>query len=251
VVELAQVSRQDLEAFLAEMDRRGYRASTRNRKAHALKSWFAYLEECGVTGENLARKLVPPAERRSEPRFLSAAEYKELQLACRNHPRDAAMVELFLQTGMRLSELARLTLDDVELPRRISRHPDDIGTVRVIRKGGQVATIPLNHKACRAVKSWLEARPDVEHRALFVTKFGTAMQPRAIQQTIQKYLKEVGIAGASVHTLRHTMATHHVAQGTDLRTVQETLGHASLETTALYVSLAKQVQRKALQEHAL
>ena len=66
-----------------------------------------------------------------------------------------------------------------------------------------------------------------------------------------KYLKEARIIGASVHTLRHTMATHHVARGTDLKTVQETLGHASLDTTTIYVSLAKRAQRKALQEHAL
>jgi integrase/recombinase XerC len=64
-------------------------------------------------------------------------------------------------------------------------------------------------------------------------------------------MKEAGILNASVHTLRHTMATHHIARGTDLRTIQETLGHASLETTARYISLAKLAQKKALQEHAL
>jgi site-specific recombinase XerD len=77
------------------------------------------------------------------------------------------------------------------------------------------------------------------------------MSIRAIQERVQKYLDEAGITGASVHTLRHTMATHHVAHGTDLKTVQETLGHASLATTTIYVSLAKTAQRKALQEHAL
>ncbi len=68
---------------------------------------------------------------------------------------------------------------------------------------------------------------------------------------IQHYLEEAGIRDASVHTLRHTMATHHVANGTDLKTVQETLGHTSLAMTSIYVSLAKTAQRKALEEHAL
>ena len=68
---------------------------------------------------------------------------------------------------------------------------------------------------------------------------------------VSKYLKEAEIKGASVHTLRHTMATHHIARGTDLKTVQETLGHASLSTTAMYVQLAKKAQKRALQEHAL
>ncbi len=84
-----------------------------------------------------------------------------------------------------------------------------------------------------------------------VTKFKTLMNKRVIQQTVATYLKEAGIQGASVHTLRHTMATHHIARGTDLKTVQETLGHADLATTTNNDTLAKTAQRKALQEHAL
>jgi site-specific recombinase XerD len=100
----------------------------------------------------------------------------------------------------------------------------------------------------------LEAyQADMDRRglALFVTKFKTPMSGLSIQNAVTKYLKEAGIAGVSVHSLRHTMATHHVAKGTDLKVVQETLGHASLATTTLYVSLAKKAQRKALQAHAL
>ena len=152
---------------------------------------------------------------------------------------------------MRLSELSRLTLDDVELPARVTQELDNLGVATVTRKGGSRDTIPLNYKACRALKMWIQARPVVEHDALFVTKFRTAMKPRAIQAMVSKYLKEAEIKGASVHTLRHTMATHHIARGTDLKTVQETLGHADLTTTAMYVQLAKKAQKRALQEHAL
>ena len=77
------------------------------------------------------------------------------------------------------------------------------------------------------------------------------MTARSIQYMVSKYLTETGIPRASVHTLRHTMATHHVARGTDLKTVQVTLGHASLATTSIYVSLSKRAQKKALHEHAL
>ena len=94
-------------------------------------------------------------------------------------------------------------------------------------------------------------RPEVDHDALLVTKFKAPMSRRAIQYRVRKYMDEAGIKGASVHTLRHTMATHHVARGTDLKTLQETLGHADLATTSIYVSLAKKAQRQALQENAL
>jgi site-specific recombinase XerD len=87
--------------------------------------------------------------------------------------------------------------------------------------------------------------------ALFITKFGKPVGPRAIQYLVAKYLSEAQIKGASVHTLRHTFATHHVAQGTSLRTVQEVLGHASLKTTSIYVQLAQEGMRRELQEHAL
>jgi integrase/recombinase XerD len=129
--------------------------------------------------------------------------------------------------------------------------PDNTGSVRVTRKGRKTQVIPLNYKACQALEAYLKIRPEVDHEALFVTKFKEPMSLRAIQYRVQKYFKEARIKGASVHTPRHTMATHHVARGTDLKTIQETLGHADLATTSIFVSLAKKSQRQALQEHAL
>ena len=251
VTKADDVSLRDLESYQAEMDRRGYKPSTRQRKTYAIKSFFRFLEHHGVIAENAASGLVPPRPEKREPRFLSEEEYRRLLRVCSHEPRDAAVVELLLQTGMRLSELAGLTVTDVEIPKRITRNPDNTGTVRVLRKGGKTQLIPLNYKACQALAAWLKVRPEVDHDALFVTKFKAPMSPRAIQYRVTKYLDEAGIKGASVHTLRHTMATHHVARGTDLKTIQETLGHADLATTSIYVSLAKKAQRQALQENAL
>ncbi len=152
---------------------------------------------------------------------------------------------------MRLSELAPLTLADVVLPKRITRDIESMGSVRVQRKGGKIERIPLNYKACQAIAAYLKVRPKVEHNGLFITKFKTRMTPRSIEYMVTKYLAETGIRHASVHTLRSTMATHHVLRGTVLKTVPVTLGHASLTTTTIYVSLSKRVQKKALQEHAL
>jgi site-specific recombinase XerD len=249
---LAELSLRHLEAYQAEMDKRSYSASTRNRKTHSIKSLFHFLYRLGITNHNIADKLIPPSVVKNEPRFLTEAEYQRLLRECSHKPRDAAMIELFLQTGMRLSELAKLQLTDIDIPKRITPDPDNMGWVRVKRKGGKIENIPLNHKACKAVASYLLVRPDIAgETALFISQFKRPLSTRAIQHRLTKYLSEAGITGASVHTLRHTMATHHVARGTDLKTVQETLGHADLKTTSIYVSLAKTAQRKALQEHAL
>lgn len=248
---IGRLSLQDLEAYQAEMDRRGYEPSTRKRKTYAIKTFFKFLHRQGITATNIAERLIPPPPRRREPRFLSEEEYQRLLRVCSHNPRDAAIVEVFLQTGMRLSELAGLKLSDLELPKRISRDPDNTGSARIRRKGGKEDTVPLNYKACQAIASYIKVRPKVAIEQVFLNKFKQPLSPRAIQYTIADYLEQVGIKNASVHTLRHTMATHHIARGTDIKTVQETLGHASLSTTTIYVSLAKKAQKKALQEHAL
>ncbi len=251
ITRIADISLRHLEAYQAEMDRRNYAASTRNRKTQSIRILFQFLQLHGITETNLAAKLIPPAIQKTEPRFLTESEYQRLLRACSHNARDAAIIELFLQTGMRLSELAKLQLSDIDIPKRITADPDNTGSVRVRRKGGKTEYIPLNYKACKALAAYLKVRIDVGYPALFLSQFKQPMSNRAIQQRVEKYMEEAGIEGASVHTLRHTMATHHVARGTDLKTVQETLGHASLATTTIYVSLAKTAQRKALQEHAL
>jgi integrase/recombinase XerC len=251
VTRIADVSLRHLQAYQAEMDRRRYASSTRNRKTQSIRILFQFLHLHNITETNLAAKLIPPPIQKTEPRFLTQSEYQRLLRVCSHHARDAAMIELFLQTGMRLSELAKLQLSDIDIPKRITADPDNTGSIRVRRKGGKTEYIPLNHKACKAIAGYLQVRIDAGYPALFLNKFKEPMSTRAIQLRVEKYLKEAGIEGASVHTLRHTMATHHVARGTDLKTVQETLGHKSLATTTIYVSLAKTAQRKALQEHAL
>jgi len=250
-MKVGQVTRADLEAFLAYLDQKGYSGAARRRKVYAIRSFFSFLEDAEAVAANLAAKLTPPKQEKKEPRVLTEEEYKALLRACNHEVRDSAIIELLLQTGIRLSELAGLTLADVELPRTISRNPDDTGSLHVKGKGRKERTIPLNYKACKALKAWLRIRPEVDHDALFVTKFRKPMGPGALQYVVKKYLKEAGIKGASLHTLRHTFATHHVAKGTSLRSVQEALGHADLKTTSVYVSLARKVMNRELQEHAL
>jgi site-specific recombinase XerD len=245
------VSLRQLQAFLAALDGRGLSGITRRRKTASLRAFFGFLAASGFLANNPTLELVPPEREYREPRFLTRQEYQALLRACSHNARDAAIVELILQTGMRLSEVARLTLDDVELPPRINREPGNVGSVSIQGKGRKHRTVPLNYKACRALKAWLTVRPKISEPALFVTKFREPMGPRAIQQLVEKYLKEAGIRGASVHTLRHTMATHHVAKGTNLETVRDLLGHADLKTTSIYVSTAKEAMKRELQDNAL
>lgn len=247
----ADVRLSHLTAFLAELDRRGYSGVTRRRKTASIKSFFRFLKVYDLIANNPAEQLTPPERETREPRYLTTREYQALLRACSHHPRDAAIVELLLQTGIRLSEVARLAVTDIELPARISRDPENTGSITIHGKGRKSRTLPLNYKACRAIRAWLAVRLEIDHPALFVTKFREPVGKQAIQRIVKKYLTEAGIRSASVHTLRHTFGTHHVVKGTNLKTIQEALGHESLNTTSVYISTAKAAMKRELQNHAL
>ena len=252
IQKIHQVTIVVLVQYLAELDRRGYAGSTRKRKFSSLRSFFRFLNNNAYLDEDLAQRLPPPHTENKEPRVLSEFEYKQLLRACAYETRDAAIIELLLQTGIRLSELTRLTLDDIELPLQINHDPTNTGILRIIGgKGRKDRTLPLNYKACKALKAYLNIRPKVDTRKIFINKFGNPLGPRGVQLLMQKYFQEAGIKGAHVHSLRHTFGTHHVAKGTSLRTVQEALGHKDLKTTSIYISLAREVMNKELQDHAL
>jgi site-specific recombinase XerD len=251
-----QVGLNELQAYMAELDRRKQKPSTRNRKAYAIKTFFAFLLEGGYIDSKPSDRLVAPKIPGKEPRYLTEEEYNAMLAQITNN-RDRAIVVLFLQTGLRLAEVTGLAVGDIDLPRRISKHPEDVGLVRLRRKGGKGVYLPLNWKACEALKSWLKERERLARRkytttdALFLSKYGEKLSERGIQRVVKKYLKRAGIEGATAHSLRHTSATHYLAKGGDIRSVQEMLGHESLETTQIYLSLAKKVQRKMVQELAL
>jgi site-specific recombinase XerD len=246
-----RVERTHLEAYLAELDNRGFTGNTRRRKVAAIRSFFTYLFDAGAISHNPAQKLIPPARELLQPRVLTEAEYKRLQLACAHETRDAAIIELLLQTGVRLSELARLTLQNLELPAKISRDEGNVGSVHIYGKGRKDRTITLNWKACKAIRSYLAIRPKVEDPRLFITKFGSGISPRAIENVVAKYLREAGIPNASVHTLRHTFGTHMAKKGTKLDIIRQAMGHESLDTTGIYVHLARELMDKELQANAL
>ena len=199
------IRREHLEAYLALLDRRGFTGNTRRRKVATLRSFFLFAEEASLLTANPARKLVPPEREHLQPRVLTEGEYKRLQLAVAHEPRDAAVIEVLLQTGVRLSELAALKVPDIELPLKITKDEGNIGSIRVMGKGRKERTVTLNWKGCKAVKAYLRVRPETDDPRLFITKFGEPAGPRAIQHVVHKYLSQAGIPHASVHTLRHTL----------------------------------------------
>ena len=245
---LKQVGPKHIEAYLAELDRMGLAGVTRRKKLTIVRTFFGWLSDNGHIAANPAKTIMPPLADDREPRVLTKEEYQSL-LAVVQKPRDRAIIQLLLQTGIRLSEIQRLTISDLNLPKRITK--DALGTMRILGKGRKTRTVLLNAKACEALTTWLAQRPEVDTDGLFVSSRQRPLSTRQYQYLVGKYLDAVGIKGAGVHTLRHTFATHHIEMGTDLVTVQEFLGHQSLDTTRLYVGLVKKRQAQHIQDHSL
>ena len=246
-----------LERYLASLDERGLAIAYRRRKVAAIRSFFGFLQQHKLLPCSPASDLAPPLREHARPRVLTETEYKRLIESVRHEPRDGAIIEVFLQTGLRLSELSRLRLEDIEVPAENTRpvgatnEPGSMGAVQVAGKGCRQRTVMLTWKACTAITAYLAVRPDSEDDRLFVTKFHRGMGPRAIERVVEKYLKDAHIADASVHSLRHTFATHQTRRGIKLSVIQQALGHESLATTSIYVDLARDVMDKELQQNAL
>ena len=244
-----EINRRHLHDYFAELDRQRQAGATRARKLAAIKSFFGYLQDFGIIDRNPTLGIPRPKQEARQPRVLAEHEYKALRQGCNGHLRDRALVELFLQTGLRLSEVPSLTLGDLQLPTESGE--GCIGAVTVTGKGRKRRTVSLNWKACDALRTYLDSRPASKSSRVFLSKSGNSLTSRAIQRMVTKYMSKAGISQASVHTLRHTFATHMVRKGTNLRVVQEALGHTSLQTTSLYVSLARELMDQQLQANAL
>jgi len=235
-----KVDRLAVRAFLGELHRRGSKRSTVARKLAAVRSLFRYLKRRGRISANPAASVATPRQERRLPRQLSVDEMTHLvETPDDSAPlgsRDRALLELLYATGVRVSELTSLDLDDLDLGE---------GMMRVLGKGRKERMVPVGSKAVAAVRTYLrwrgslEPRPGTGRDALFLNFRGTRLNVRSVRRILDRYIRICAIARkASPHTLRHSFATHLLDAGADLRSIQELLGHASLSTTQKYTHVS-------------
>jgi len=248
------VDRLGLRGFLGEMQRRGLAKRSAARALSAVRSLYRFLQaEEGIEAGAVRATRVPRLDRKlpvylDRPQVETVIQRAEVRAGRDDFEaiRDLAMLELFYSSGLRLSELQGLGLDDVDLL---------ADQVKVLGKGRKERILPIGSRAASAMRRYLGARDEVagkvgaERRALFLTRRGKRLSARTVQRRVHRMLDEAGVDGLKTHSLRHTFATHMLDAGADLRAVQELLGHASLGTTQIYthtsVERLKQVYRQA------
>jgi site-specific recombinase XerD len=213
----------------------------------AIRAFFSFLVQHRVLRHSPAEYLLPPERETRPPRVLTEAEYQRLRAVASDNVRDLAIIELVLQTGLRLSEIARLTTNDVILPAINPRFSLPVGHVRIAGRGTHSRTVTLNIRACEALSSYLAERAETGSPALFLTKFGAGIGPRGIENVVTKHCKKAGITGASVHTLRHTMAVQMLIHGASPAIVGKALGHETTETMDIYLRIARDAMDAELQ----
>lgn len=226
---LAAVDSRTVRAFLVRLHDRGLDAVTIARKLAAVRSWFRFLVRRGVLERNVAREVRGPRMPKKLVSFLpidEAAALMDGKLAAGpERLRDAAVLEILYASGLRVSELAGLDLDDVDRARQ---------TVRVLGKGRKERIVPYGGRAASALAAYLATRAD-DRGPLFANRRGGRLTVRSIHTIVRRRARACGITRrVSPHTLRHTFATHLLDAGADLRMIQELLGHSRLSTTQRY-----------------
>jgi integrase/recombinase XerC len=236
----AQISSTDLRAYVSSLFERNAKTSIARRLA-ALRSFYKFLFRKGLVTADVAERVPLPRAEKRLPRHLSFEETEKLLGAPENASamglRNRAILELLYSTGLRVAELASLDTDD------IAAIPEtEGGTLRVTGKGRKERLVVCGATARAAVAAYQNRReefgPEEDETALFLNSRGGRLTVRSIERMVETVARAAGLPGdVTPHTLRHSFATHLLANGADLRVIQELLGHASLSTTQKYTHL--------------
>ena len=228
-------------AWLGDLNKRGNSKSSAARKLSAIRAFGRYLRREGIVEGDPAALIGTPRREQRIPNHLAVNEMsKLLETPDTSNPlgrRDRAILELFYASGLRLSELVGLDLEDVNLAGRV---------VRVLGKGRKERIVPFNPTAAAALKAWMADRAGLPQpqrvvksrrtrEPLFLNYQGTRLSTRSVDKLVRRYVAACSTRyGISPHALRHSFATHLLEAGADLRAIQELLGHARLSTTQRY-----------------
>ncbi len=251
--DLGDVTLQQLRAWLGELSAGGTARATLSRRSAAVRTFFAWARRSGRVEADPALRLTSPKRQRTLPDVLSresATAVLDVAAVAADdddpiHLRNRAVLELLYATGIRVSELTGLDVDDVDRSRRV---------VRVLGKGRKERTVPYGAPADAALGEWLErGRPrvvvDGSGPALFLGRRGRRVDPRQVREVVHGLLAHVPDApDIGPHGLRHSAATHLLEGGADLRMVQELLGHSSLATTQIYTHVSLDRLRRSYEQ---
>ncbi|MEK7186196.1 MAG: tyrosine-type recombinase/integrase [Patescibacteria group bacterium] len=222
---LHEVAKEDIEAFLAKMTKDGYTPKSISRKINSTRTFYRFLKVNEYITDDPSLLVAHPKYQLAPPRILTPTEYRALRDAARNDVRMSAIIELLLQTGIRIGELASLKVSDVK---------ENALHIEPYEKHAE-RDVPFNKRAQEALEKYMKTRPATQDQHLFVTKSGRPFLVRNIRTSMERYFRLAEIKGAKVNDLRHTFVAHHLKQGASIILLSKILGHKRLSTTERYL----------------
>ena len=227
-----EITSDDIQSFLVSMESRGYTPKSVSRKLNSTRTFYRFLKINEYITDDPSLLVKHPKYELNPPRVLSPLEYRALRDSASSDPRIYAIVEVLLQTGIRIGELANIRLEDAA---------DSSLKVRSF-EGHPERTVPLNKRAKEALKRYTQARPQTSNDHFFVTKTGRPFLVRNIRDAIERYFKRAGIENAKINDLRHTFVAHHLKNGVSIVFLSKMLGHKRLSSTERYLQYLKDVK---------
>ncbi len=224
----------DIRSYISYLSSKRLQKTSISRALSSLRSFYRYLHREGYVKKNPARLISHPKLPKKLPAFLTVDDAFALVESPDGDEfiklRDRAILETLYGSGLRVSELTGLNMEDLNLRE---------GWLRAKGKGKKERIVPIGHKAIEALKRYISEKTGIttNSSALFINRRGERLTSRTVHRIVIKYARLMGISGIGPHTLRHTFATHLLEAGADLRVIQELLGHASLSTTQRYTHI--------------
>jgi integrase/recombinase XerC len=222
-----EVKKETISEFIADLIANNYTKKSASRKLNSVRTFYRFLKEEGIVNINPALDVAHPRFENNKPRVLSKLEYRALRDFARQDKRTYAIVELFLQTGLRIGELANLRQGDV--------HDSEL----LIRGYGNnpERRIPLNKLVFKSIEDYLKVRSETEEDHLFITKNNKPLLIRNIRNIVDRCFREVGIENVKVNDLRNTFIAHQLSAGVPLAYVSKVVGHKRLSSTEQFLDL--------------
>ena len=225
IANLSIIDHNHLNKFQQSLLKKGCKPVSLARKINAFRNFFNFFVKKGLIKNNPVSSITPPKFDKNPPRILSKMEYRALRDSCKNNPRTYALIELFLQTGIKVSEAANLKICDCQNSKIIIKN-----------NSGKQREIPLSPSAKKALEKYLSVRPKGRCQNIFITKNDTPLLVRNMTTILMRSFRETEIKNASLNSLRHTWIYHQLTHGISLQSVSQLAGHKRVSTTAIYLT---------------
>ena len=235
IQDVREVKKENIEGFINKLIAESYTKKSASRKLNSIRTFFRYLKQEGIIVQNPSLDVSHPKYIQSPPRIFTKLEYRALRDFSKEDARTYALVEILLQTGIKIGELAGLEILDIK-----------DGALSIKKYGKTPAReIPLNKAVKKAIDDYVKIRPESKDNHLFITRTGHSLLIRNIRQIISRCFRENGIENATVNDLRNTFIAHQLRNGASVEYIAKLVGHRRLSSTERFLNMVKEeVQKK-------